>query len=341
MGGQLYWDERAWYEFTLDQAETVETASAELHAMCLDFVADAVKSERIMARMAVPEAARDYVAETWTRGDPSLYGRFDFAYDGITPPRLYEYNADTPTSIFETAVFQWLWLEGRLADGALPAGADQYNSLFEKLRDRFKAIFPGGGFVHFASDPDTVEDRQTVRFLEDIAVQAGLDPKFTGMEAIGLDADGRFVDADDFIIQAIFKLYPWEMMLREPYAANLAASKTLFLEPAWKSLLSNKGLLPMLWERHAGHPNLLEAWFEDDPGAALIGDDLFDKVVSPVGDLALGECVEPPPSDEVVVAQSHFGDLTIGDGATVAELVHHGYAVEQVLRGRDGGERAV
>jgi hypothetical protein len=271
MGGQLYWDERAWYEFTLDQAETVETASAELHAMCLDFVAEAVKSERIMARMAIPEAARDYVAETWTRGDPSLYGRFDFAYDGITPPRLYEYNADTPTSIFETAVFQWLWLEGRLADGALPAGADQYNSLFEKLRDRFKAIFPGGGFVHFASDPDTVEDRQTVRFLEDIAVQAGLDPKFTAMEAIGLDADGRFVDADNFIIQAIFKLYPWEMMLREPYAANLAASKTLFLEPAWKSLLSNKGLLPMLWERHAGHPNLLEAWFEEDPGAANLG----------------------------------------------------------------------
>ena len=271
MGGQLYWDERAWYEFTLDQAETVETASAELHAMCLDFVAEAVKSERIMARMAVPEAARDYVAETWTRADPSLYGRFDFAYDGVTPPRLYEYNADTPTSIFETAVFQWLWLEGRLADGALPAGADQYNSLFEKLRDRFKAIFPGGGFVHFASDPDTVEDRQTVRFLEDIAVQAGLDPKFTGMEAIGLDADGRFVDAEDFIIQAIFKLYPWEMMLREPYAANLAASKTLFLEPAWKSLLSNKGLLPMLWARHAGHPNLLEAWFEDDPGAASLG----------------------------------------------------------------------
>ena len=102
-----YWDESAWYGFTLQQAEEIEAAAETLHAMCLDFVGEAVKSERIMERLAIPEAHRDYVADTWTRGDPSLYGRFDFAYDGKGPPKLYEYNADTPTSIFETAVFQW------------------------------------------------------------------------------------------------------------------------------------------------------------------------------------------------------------------------------------------
>jgi glutathionylspermidine synthase len=277
MDGQQYWDESAWYGFTLAQAEEIETAAETLHALCLDFVGEAVKSERIMARLAIPEAHRDYVAETWTRGDPSLYGRFDFAYDGKGPPRLYEYNADTPTSIFETAVFQWLWLEARIKDGTLPANADQFNSLFEKLRDRFGAIFPNGGYVHFSSDPDHVEDRQTVKFLEDLAVQAGLTPKFVSIHDIGLDADGRFVDEQNDIIQAAFKLYPWEMMLREDYAANVAASKTQFLEPAWKSLLSNKGLLPMLWERHAGHPNLLEAWFEDDAGAAGLGDSYVRK----------------------------------------------------------------
>ena len=277
LDGALYWDERAWYEFTLAQAEAVEDAASDIHAMCLDFVAEAVKSERIMERLAIPEAHRDYVAETWSRGDPSLYGRFDFAYDGEAPPKLYEYNADTPTSIFETAVFQWLWLEGRIRDGALPADADQFNSLFEKLRDRFKAIFPDGGFVHFSSDAESIEDRQTVKFLEDIAGQAGLDPRFVAIDKIGLDADGRFVDDGDNIIQAIFKLYPWEMMLREPYADNVAASKTQFIEPAWKSLLSNKGLLPMLWERHTGHPNLLETWFEDDPGAAALGDSYVRK----------------------------------------------------------------
>lgn len=32
------------------------------------------------------------------------------------------------------------------------------------------------------------------------------------------------------------------------------------LEPAWKMLLSNKGLLPILWEIFPDHPNLLPAY---------------------------------------------------------------------------------
>jgi glutathionylspermidine synthase len=47
----------------------------------------------------------------------------------------------------------------------------------------------------------------------------------------------------------------------------------MFLEPAWKALLSNKGMLPLLWDRHRGHPNLLPAAFADDTaGAAAIGE---------------------------------------------------------------------
>jgi glutathionylspermidine synthase len=272
LDGRRYWDERAYYSFTLDEVEEgIEAAASELQAMCLALVDEVVKSEALMARLAIPEAARDDVAEAWAAKAPSLYGRFDLAYDGTGPAKLFEYNADTPTSIYETAAFQWLWLEDMIAAGRLPAGADQFNSLYEKLRDRFAALFPAGGFVHFASVADSVEDRQTVRYLEDIAGQAGIEPKFTPIDAIGLDADGRLVDQDNYIIGALFKLYPWEDMLREPYAANLKSSRTLFLEPAWKAVLSNKGLLPLLWERNEGHPNLLPAFFEDDPKAASLG----------------------------------------------------------------------
>ena len=84
---------------------------------------------------------------------------------------------------------------------------------------------------------------------------------------------GQFVDEEDVLIAALFKLYPWEDMLREPYAAHLPQTKTLFLEPAWKAILSNKGILPLLWERHRGHPNLLPAAFADDAaGVTAIGD---------------------------------------------------------------------
>ena len=278
LDGERYWDERAYYQFTLEEVEArLEAPAAELHALCLDLVDEVVKSEALMAQLAIPEAARDDVAESWARKDPSLYGRFDFAYDGSGPAKLFEYNADTPTSIYETGTFQWIWLEEMIAAGRLPANSDQFNSLHEKLEARLRAIFPAGGFVHFASDPDSVEDRQTVRYLEDIATQAGLEPKFVGIQAIGLDANGRFIDGDNYLIQAMFKLYPWEDMFREDYAANLKGSSTRFLEPPWKAVLSNKGLLPLLWQRHEGHPNLLAAYFEDDPRIAELGNSYVRK----------------------------------------------------------------
>jgi glutathionylspermidine synthase len=269
--GEPYWADNTAYALTLAEVEEgIEAPSAELHQMSLDLVDEAVKSERLMEQLDIPEALRDYVAESWKRGDPSLYGRFDFAYDGTGPAKLYEYNADTPTSVYESAVFQWLWLEDRIADGSIPSGSDQFNSLHEALVSRFRQIFPDGGFVHFASEPDFVEDRQTVRYLEDTARQAGLDPKFVAIGDIGLNADGRFVDEENWLIQAMFKLYPWEQMLRDEYATPLPSADVTVLEPAWKSILSNKGILPLLWERHAGHPNLLEAYFEDDPKASAL-----------------------------------------------------------------------
>ena len=270
--GQAYWDESAAYAFTLNQVEgDLEPAAADLHELCLDLVDEAVGSEALLTKLAIPREHWDFVAASWRAKEPSLYGRFDFGYDGASKPKLYEYNADTPTSVFEAATFQWLWLEELLASGALPPGTDQFNSLFEALRDRFKTLFPTGGFVHFASDAEAVEDRQTVRFFEDLAAQAGLDPKFVPMRDIGVNADGRFADPDGFLLQAAFKLYPWEHMLREPYAQHLKTAQVRWLEPAWKAILSNKGLMPLLWERHKGHPNLLEAYFEGDPGASNLG----------------------------------------------------------------------
>ncbi|MEH3040230.1 MAG: glutathionylspermidine synthase family protein [Sphingomonas paucimobilis] len=279
--GQKYWEEGAYYTFSLDEVEQgIEGPSAELHALCRDLVDEVVGSDALMHRLAIPDDMRDVVAASWRAHAPSLYGRFDFAFDGSGPAKLLEYNADTPTSIFETALFQWQWLEDRIADGTLPAGADQYNRLHDALVERFGALFTPGSTVHFASVDDHVEDRQTVRYLEDVARQAGLDPAFVAIDRIGVDGDGAFVDGDDVLIGALFKLYPWEDMLREPYAKELAATKTLFLEPAWKALLSNKGILPLLWQRHRGHPNLLPAAFADDMAAlAEIGDAYVRKPI--------------------------------------------------------------
>ncbi|KAG1531763.1 hypothetical protein G6F50_016525 [Rhizopus delemar] len=81
--GQPYWDESAYYAFTLRQIEQdIEDPSAELHQMALDLVGDVIASERLMDQRAIPSHYRDWIADSWRQRQPHLYGRLDLAYDG-------------------------------------------------------------------------------------------------------------------------------------------------------------------------------------------------------------------------------------------------------------------
>ncbi|WP_371184351.1 glutathionylspermidine synthase family protein [Xanthomonas sacchari] len=263
--GQRYWDERAYYAFSLRQIERdLEDPSAELHAMAMGLLDEIVASEALMQRLAIPPAFRDWIADSWRRREPHLYGRLDLAYDGRGPAKLYELNYDTPTSLFESAFFQWQWLEDQRAQGRLPDDADQFNSIHETLLERFAAL--AGGLpppLYFAAVRDSEEDQGTIAYLRDCAAQAGVGGELIAIEDIGLSSDGRYTDLDDTVIGALFKLYPLEDMFAERFGQALPGSGLRLLEPPWKALLSNKGILPLLWERHRGHPNLLPAAFDD------------------------------------------------------------------------------
>jgi len=280
MYGEPYWDETAYYSFTLEQIENdIEDPTEALNELCLDVVDRAVRSEELLTKLAIPENMWDLIAESWRKKAPSLYGRFDLCYNGKDPAKMLEFNADTPTSLYESAYFQWLWLEDKIQDGGLPANADQFNSVQEKLIARFADLFEAGSNIHFASCLDTEEDRQTVKYLEDCAAQSGLIPHFVHIEEIGADRFGRLADTKENIIQSLFKLYPWEDMLREEYAKFLPMSDVTFLEPAWKAVLSNKAFLPLIWEFNKGHPNLLPAAFEGDESGADVGSSFVRKPI--------------------------------------------------------------
>ncbi len=273
--GVAYWDESAYYAFSLRQIEQdLEDPSTELAAMCLELAARIVRDERLLARLRIPEHAWSLIQASWNQGHQSLYGRFDFAYDARGPAKLLEYNADTPTALFEAAVFQWTWLEDMIAVGALPARADQFNSIHETLIERFKELARIGyikGHLHLTCMMDSAEDRGLIAYLVDCAGQAGLTSTVLGIEDIGTREKGPFLDRNNKPITTLFKLYPWEWMLDEAFGQAPGMMTTRFIEPPWKSVLSNKGMLPLLWEMAPGHPNLLPAFFDDDPKRAELG----------------------------------------------------------------------
>ena len=269
--GERYWDERACYAFTLEEIENqIETPTGEIDAMCLEVVGRAVDNEYALRRLQIPPAFWPLIRDSWRRGDRSLYGRLDLSFDGNGPAKLLEYNADTPTSIFEAAVFQWTWLEQAIERQIIPARADQFNSIHERLIEAWKKL-GHGRHLHLAGMTDNVEDAGTLAYLEDTARQAGLPTSLIDIEDIGLRDDGRFVDLDNRPIELAFKLYPWEWMFHDAFGADLAKAPTRWVEPPWKAILSNKGMLPLLWQMFPGHPNLLPAFFEDDPAASQLG----------------------------------------------------------------------
>lgn len=272
MHGAPYWDETSAYAFTLEQIETdIEDPATALHAMCREAVDHIITSEFLMDRLAIPEAHRDLVVQSWQRGDPEIYGRFDLAYSGDGPAKLLEYNADTPTSLYESASFQWQWLEDQLAAGVLAEGSDQFNGLHEALVARFADTFAPNTDLHFTATAGNPEDYATVEAMAWAAREAGMGAHYCDLDKIAISKEGQFLDDKDRVIGRLFKLYPWEDLLREDYAPHIAGSGCLFLEPAWKAILSNKGLLPVLWQMFEGHPNLLPAFFEQDIDSALAG----------------------------------------------------------------------
>ena len=259
----VYWDESRCYRFTADEIDTLEAATAELHARCLDAAEHIVAHNRFDA-LAIPKAWHERVARSWRAKDLSLFGRFDLAFDGSGPPKMLEYNADTPTALLEASVAQWRWLEQKIRPEH--ADADQFNSLHEKLIQSWRAFavtWSAGTPVHFTCAADSEEDCGNLDYLRDVATQGGVETRFVGINDIGWDSTaGVFVDETDTEMHVLCKLYPWEWMADEAFGEHLRTSSLRVIEPAWKMLLSNKGLLPILWELFPDHPNLLPAYFE-------------------------------------------------------------------------------
>ena len=257
-----YWIENYYYSISEKEADQIFDATNELWEMCLNAVEHVIENNRL-DEFKIPKFIQPYLINTWENDAPSIYGRFDFAYNN-GQLKLLEFNADTPTSLFECGVVQWLWMENYFG-----SRKDQFNSVHDKLIETWKTLklYLKGDVVHFSCVRESLEDLTNLEYIRDCAIQAGIRTKLIFIDEIGWN-NVHFVDLEEEPITDIFKLYPWEWMVNELFAYNIKNDEynANWIEPAWKMILSNKAILPVLWELYPNHPLLLEAYFDSANG---------------------------------------------------------------------------
>jgi len=272
------------------EAEAYYGAGNELYDM---FVAagEHVVEHNLFHEIGIPFNLVDLIKESWENEVHwHLYGRFDLAggIDG-QPIKLLEFNADTPTALFETAVVQWAMLRRNgLDDGR------QFNVVYDKLLENFKRLvtleesvesfherYEGWRFL-FTSVRGNAEEENTVRLLRYIADEAGYDTEFAYIDEIEFSAEeGIFYNDENF--ELWFKLIPWEdIALEEPDLAMLLTrivqnQKAIIFNPAYTLIFQSKGLLKILWDLYPGHPLLLESSFEPLKGKMQVRKPFFGR----------------------------------------------------------------
>jgi glutathionylspermidine synthase len=240
--GNPYWSEDRCYVLSPTEIDELEVATNTLHQLCRKAVAYVVEQYRAgntapLAAFDMPEACWSLVAESWERQDPEVYGRFDLCFDGKGPPKLYEYNADTPTSLYEAAVVQYLWLKEVKPDH------EQWNMLHDALIAAWAAALPDQPFMHFMGVLEAREDFINLEYLRDTCAQAGCATRLINISALGYDKEEqKFTDGQGGTVGAAFKLYPWEWLVREGDPEAFRHSSCRWVEAPWKMLLSNKAL---------------------------------------------------------------------------------------------------
>ena len=257
-----------------DEANDYYEAVNELYDMFVE-AGEYIIENNLFHELGIPFNLVDIIKESWESDVHwHLYGRFDLA-GGIDdkPIKLLEFNADTPTALFESSIVQWAILKANNLDEA-----SQFNGIYEALVDNFKRtvtlqedtsefenLYEGWKFL-FTSIKGNIEEENTVRLLQHIATQAGFETEFAYIDDIEFDDSGIFYNEEEY--ELWFKLIPWEdIALEEPDLAMLLThiidnQKAIIFNPAYTLLFQNKSILKILWDLYPNHPLLLETSFE-------------------------------------------------------------------------------
>lgn len=277
-------------QVTEAEVEAYYEAANTLYDMFVE-AAQYIIDNNLFQQLDIPFNLEDQIIRSWENDDRHLYGRFDFAggVDGL-PIKLIEFNADTPTSLFETAIAQWALLKANGMDEA-----SQFNSVYESIRNNFRRLITGEADpehfdqyyqfqnILFSCVRNLPEDERTTRFLQHLATEAGFQTDFCYMDEVGfLEEEGIF-NSQNTRFDYWFKLYPWENIALETDGIVsilndiTRQTDTVILNPAYTLLFQSKGILKILYDLFPHSPYLLETRNEPLQGKAYVAKKMFGR----------------------------------------------------------------
>ena len=309
-----YYEEDAAYEFSAKEIDRIDVATAKIFDMCLQTVQHVI-DHNLFSSFFIAKEYEELIKWSWNEDMMSFYGRMDLGYNG-TDIKLLEFNADTPTGLFEASVIQWYWLQD------FNKKFDQFNSLHEKLVAHIKVCKPYflEGKLFFSCVNNSIEDYVTVRYLQDTCEQAGMPNDFIYIEDISLNAENQFCQKDGSLIKNIFKLYPYEWLFHEEFGRYLSPNKEncYWVEPAYKALLSNKMLLKYMYDLFPNSPYLLKCSFDKPITADYVKKPVFSREGANIEIFKSGRIIEKTDGEygeEGFLYQEYF-DIPKLDGKT-------------------------
>ena len=259
-----------------DEANAYYEATNELYDMFCE-AGQYVLDNDLFHDINIPFNLVEIIKESWEEDVHwHLYSRFDLAggMDGKAI-KLIEFNADTPTSLFETAIIQWALLKKNGLDEA-----KQFNNLYEAIKDNFKRLITLdsdvekfeeyykdlGWKILFSSISSSSEDENTTKLLQHIANEAGFNTEYEYIENVQFSDEG--IHKDDVNFEFWFKLIPWEDIAIDENELALIineiikSKKCIIFNPAYTLMFQSKAMMKILWDMYPNHPLLLETSYE-------------------------------------------------------------------------------
>ena len=263
-------------EVTPEEAEAYYEVANILYDMYVEAAEHVIEND-LFFELGIPFNIIEIIKKSWENDVHwHIYGRFDLS-GGIDGQeiKLIEFNADTPTGLFETAVLQWALLKANGMDDA-----KQFNDIYKAIEANFKrlitlfddvALFDArydGWKILFSSVEGLDEEEVTTRLLQQIATDAGFNTGFEFLQNVAFDEEG-ISDSNGMEYEYWFKLYPWEDIgsdegeLAVVLNEIMQNQKAILLNPAYTVLFQSKGMLKILSDLFPDSPYLLHT--SDEP----------------------------------------------------------------------------